>query len=69
MQGKTQAGVIKEGKVIEGSSKNPSKRLKRHENDKTKLPFLAACSEPYIHVRIYPYILVRVIHWLTINLH
>jgi hypothetical protein len=28
MQGKTQAGDIKEGKVIEGSSKNPSKRLK-----------------------------------------
>jgi hypothetical protein len=28
MQGKTQAGDIKEGKVIEGSSKNPSKKLK-----------------------------------------
>jgi hypothetical protein len=28
MKGKTQAGDIKEGKVIEGSSKNPSKRLK-----------------------------------------
>ena len=69
MQGKTQARDIKEGKFIEGSSKNPSKRLKRHENDKKKLLFVAACSEPYIHVRIYPYIHVRFIHWLTINIH
>jgi hypothetical protein len=61
MKGKNQARDIKEGKFIEGSSKNPSKRIKRHENDRNKLPFLAACPEPYIHVRF--------IHWLTINLH
>jgi hypothetical protein len=45
MKGKTQARDIKEGKVIEVSSKNPSKRIEMCENDRKKLPFLAACQK------------------------